>query len=186
MLDDKEKLDKLYNQVQKIHSMLEKMTKNEKVYFINIEKVDFHGPILDELEFIFDKIDVKEVSGALNIGNNFGVSVEGNKEKKNENVKASGMNINSKEKVEKTSNTNTTANEENPSDEKFSDLEKILEKKLEQAFQKGPKTKKKNHDSPKNREQNLRVLPVENLKQPGQLRKISINKKTIVKQDYES
>ena len=91
MEPDYEKLEKLYDQLQKINALLEKIT-DKKMVYINIEKLDFHGPVLDSLEFIFDKIDVKEVSGALNIGNNLGVSVEGKKE----NIKPSGVKVKAK------------------------------------------------------------------------------------------
>ena len=79
MEPDYEKLEKLYDQLQKINALLEKIT-DEKMVYINIEKLDFHGPVLDSLEFIFDKIDVKEVSGALNIGNKWMILMNNIKE----------------------------------------------------------------------------------------------------------
>ncbi|MEH7385851.1 hypothetical protein V7147_10625 [Bacillus sp. JJ1521] len=137
MQDDKEKLDKLYNQLQNIQTMLEKITKDGMVYFINIEKLDFQGPVLDSLEFIFDKIDVKEVSGALNLGNNLGVNVDG----KNKNVKPSGIKIkekNSKGKGEEQSKQATSPNDS----KEYSELEEKLEQKLDEIFPERRKSKK--------------------------------------------
>jgi len=72
---------------------MEKIT-DEKMVYINIEKLDFHGSVLDSLEFLFDNIDVKEESGALNIGTNLGVTVEGKKE--NNNIKPLGVKVKTK------------------------------------------------------------------------------------------
>jgi hypothetical protein len=65
-----------------IHSRLDdlekliKTVKGEGIsYKISIEHAEFHSPIVEHLDYHFDKLDVKEVSGALNLGNNFGVRV---------------------------------------------------------------------------------------------------------------
>lgn len=185
MQPDDDKLDKLYSQLEKLHSLLENMTKDGKFFLINIEKIDVQGPVLDELEFIFDKIDVKEVSGALNIGNNFGVSVEGNKE--NKNVKNSAVNI------KKTSEQGEAQTKQNPGSkeavQKYAEFEKKLEKKLQQIFPKGTKSKE-NKDQPNKLEKSSRtekkILPEKELKQPGQLTKIKINNQTILKTNRDN
>lgn len=177
MEPDLERMEKLYQQLQKFHSLLEHITKDGKVFLINIEKVDLHGPVLDG-DFIFDKIDVKEVSGALNIGNNHGVSVEGKKE--NSSIKPSAVSI------KKTPAQADQRSKSNPSSgeaiQKYADLEKKLEEKLEQIFPKGQKSKKKEEHHKKTEPSyrtGKKVLPEKELKHPGQLQKISINNKVI-------
>ncbi|MGM9988222.1 MAG: hypothetical protein ACI35O_13480 [Bacillaceae bacterium] len=44
-------------------------------YHINIEKIDVQRATLENLTFRLDKLDIDELSGALNLGNNFGVTV---------------------------------------------------------------------------------------------------------------
>jgi superfamily II DNA helicase RecQ len=53
-------------------------------YYFNIDKVDINNPILEKLTFKLDAIDVKELSGALSIGNNFGVKVKKDKKSKSQ------------------------------------------------------------------------------------------------------
>ncbi|MBU9712327.1 hypothetical protein [Evansella tamaricis] len=50
-------------------------------YHITVENIDIKDPVLESLTFQLDSVDVKELSGALNLGNNFGTSVN-QKEKK--------------------------------------------------------------------------------------------------------
>lgn len=47
---------------------------------VNIERVYLQNPVLEHLEFGLESIDIKELSGALNLGNNFGVNVERKKQ----------------------------------------------------------------------------------------------------------
>lgn len=39
---------------------------------IHIDNVHIHQPVLDNLTFRLDALDIKELSGSLNLGNNFG------------------------------------------------------------------------------------------------------------------
>ncbi|MBS4193736.1 hypothetical protein [Lederbergia citri] len=137
-MNDEEKLKKLQSQVEKLSSLLDKMSKDGVVYFINIEKLEFQGPVLDALEFIFDKIDVKEVSGALNLGNNFGVSVEG----KNNKIKPSGLKVKEKKNNEDENPKSKENSSNNINVQTYSEKAEKMEKKLEQVFKKAPKHKK--------------------------------------------
>ncbi|WP_419393239.1 hypothetical protein [Cytobacillus praedii] len=60
-------------------------------YHFHIDRVDIHQPVLDQLSFHLDQIDIEELSGALNVGNNFGVNIgsKKGKGKKNEGEKHS-------------------------------------------------------------------------------------------------
>jgi len=68
-------LHELTVKMGQLEKVLEKAFENGMTYEVTIENVNVHDPILKELTFRFDKLDVKEVSGALNLGNNFGVKV---------------------------------------------------------------------------------------------------------------
>jgi hypothetical protein len=40
-------------------------------YHFHIEHIDIHQPTMEELSFRLDELDIEELSGSLNIGNNF-------------------------------------------------------------------------------------------------------------------
>ncbi|WP_345241675.1 hypothetical protein [Pontibacillus salipaludis] len=42
-----------------------------KEYHFHINQVDIHNPKLDDLSFRLDSLDIEDLSGSLNIGNNF-------------------------------------------------------------------------------------------------------------------
>ncbi|GGE48896.1 hypothetical protein GCM10011391_29670 [Pullulanibacillus camelliae] len=75
-------LHELTAKMDQLEAALEQVLKNGITYEVNIENFNVHDPVLKELMFRFDKLDVKEVSGALNLGNNFGVKVGENAQKK--------------------------------------------------------------------------------------------------------
>lgn len=73
-LEDKD-LQAIHNRLDELEKLI-KTVKGEGIsYKINIEHAEFNSPIVEHLDYHFDKLDVKEVSGALNLGNNFGVRV---------------------------------------------------------------------------------------------------------------
>ncbi|MCD5325723.1 MULTISPECIES: hypothetical protein [Pontibacillus] len=59
----------------------EKVTKE---YHFHIEHIDIHNPKLDDLSFRLDSLDIEELSGSLNMGNNFSNSPE-QKQKRDKN-----------------------------------------------------------------------------------------------------
>ncbi len=74
-------LQEIDNRLKKIEEALEKMGGKTPEYHINIEKLGMYNPILKELTFSLDKIDVRDLSGSLNVGNNFGIKTENDKDK---------------------------------------------------------------------------------------------------------
>jgi hypothetical protein len=42
---------------------------------IHIENLHMHQPVLENLTFRMDQLDIHEVSGSLNLGNNFGAKI---------------------------------------------------------------------------------------------------------------
>lgn len=74
LFDLVKKLEKDLDRLSSAVSELKERPQNE--YHIYVEKMDVHSATLDELNFYLDKIDIKELSGAMNIGNTFGTKVE--------------------------------------------------------------------------------------------------------------
>ncbi|HHW36414.1 MAG TPA: hypothetical protein GXX18_03860 [Bacillales bacterium] len=74
-----EKSNVLHDIVEKIDAIekrLQEIPSQPTVYYITIQNLDIHDPILKELTFSLESLDIKELSGALNMGNNFGPKVE--------------------------------------------------------------------------------------------------------------
>jgi len=61
-------LREIYKKLLSIEEEVEKL-KSKPEYHINIEKLDVQK--LENLTFALDKLDIKDLSGTLNIGNNF-------------------------------------------------------------------------------------------------------------------
>lgn len=70
-----ERIEQLQQQVQKLESTLQQMSR-PVIEQLTIERVYLQNPVLEKLEFAFDRIDIKDLSGALNLGNNFGTTVD--------------------------------------------------------------------------------------------------------------
>lgn len=80
-------LKKIEDRLRKLEEAINKLDKSPLKYQFNVDKLEMHNPQLKELTFRLDSLDIKELSGALNMGNNFGVRV--NKEKPYKNDKKS-------------------------------------------------------------------------------------------------
>lgn len=69
-------LKELNEKIQKIEKALEELTQSEKIeHQISIESLNMKDPVLENLTFQLDQLKLEEVSGALNLGNNFGITV---------------------------------------------------------------------------------------------------------------
>ena len=42
---------------------------------ITIESVHIHQPVLEKMEYRLDNLDIEQISGSLNLGNNFGAKI---------------------------------------------------------------------------------------------------------------
>ncbi|WAH37230.1 hypothetical protein [Alicyclobacillus dauci] len=59
-----------------IEQALQRMNDQQGVKnHIHIDTLHVHDPVLEKLEFRLQNLDIDELSGALNLGNNFGVRV---------------------------------------------------------------------------------------------------------------
>ncbi|MGP4081363.1 hypothetical protein ACTWQL_15770 [Pseudalkalibacillus sp. R45] len=77
----KTEIEDLKNQIHTLNQLLE--SKKQPIeYHFHINQIDIHDPTLEELNFKLDQIDIEDLSGALNVGNNFGVTVKDRKNKK--------------------------------------------------------------------------------------------------------
>ncbi|MFZ5985641.1 MAG: hypothetical protein ACOYWZ_00745 [Bacillota bacterium] len=77
-------LKKIDERLKKLEEIIDKFSRKQPEYQININNLEVHNLELKELVFRLDNLDIKELSGALNMGNNFGVKVnDPGKAKKN-------------------------------------------------------------------------------------------------------
>ena len=68
-------LKNIEKRIAALENALIRLIEAEPSLEIRIENLDVRDPVIESLTFKFDQLDVKEVSGALNLGNNFGVRV---------------------------------------------------------------------------------------------------------------
>lgn len=73
--EKKQLLEEMDKKIKKMEDIIEQISSKPLEYHINIEKLDIHNPVLENLTFRLDKLDIKELGGALNLGNNFGVRI---------------------------------------------------------------------------------------------------------------
>jgi hypothetical protein len=67
------KKEDLHTRLEKLEQAMEQLPQHVD---IRIENLTMQNPVLENLTFRLDKLDIKELSGALNLGNNFGVKVK--------------------------------------------------------------------------------------------------------------
>ncbi|MFB5192627.1 hypothetical protein [Alicyclobacillus fastidiosus] len=72
---DATKLAAIQERLHHIELALQQMTNQGAKNSIYIDTLHVHDPVLEKLEFRLDQLDIDELSGALNLGNNFGVRV---------------------------------------------------------------------------------------------------------------
>ena len=77
-------LQNIVEKIDAIEKRLQEMPGQPTVYHITIQNLEIHDPILKELTFSLESLDIKELSGALNMGNNFGPKVEQKPKKEQE------------------------------------------------------------------------------------------------------
>jgi hypothetical protein len=68
-------LKALQERLKKIEQTLDELSQKHSAYTVNIDHLHAHNPVLEELTFQLERLDIDTVSGALNLGNNFGVRV---------------------------------------------------------------------------------------------------------------
>ncbi|MBP2243218.1 hypothetical protein J2Z40_003806 [Cytobacillus eiseniae] len=73
---DSPSLHELKQQLNDLQASVQSLKNQKTEYHFHIDKVDINHPALDQLNFHLDQIDIEELSGALNVGNNFGVSIK--------------------------------------------------------------------------------------------------------------
>ncbi|MBM7584138.1 dihydroxyacetone kinase-like predicted kinase [Bacillus pakistanensis] len=64
----------LEERLKRLESLLLSTKDKEKIE-IHIHQLTVDGPLTDKLSFELDQIDIEELSGAFNLGNNFGVDI---------------------------------------------------------------------------------------------------------------
>ncbi|MFD1425862.1 hypothetical protein JOD24_002074 [Kroppenstedtia sanguinis] len=74
----------MQERLDRVEQKLDKLAHKNFEYTVNIEHLHAHQPVLERLTFRLDQLDVQTVSGALNLGNNFGVRVVQDEKKQTE------------------------------------------------------------------------------------------------------
>jgi len=59
-----------------LEAALRQLAQRPVEYNVTIEHVHIHQPVLEKLAFRLDRLEIDELSGALNLGNNFGTKVD--------------------------------------------------------------------------------------------------------------
>lgn len=72
---EEQKLRNLKNKIQVFEKKLEQLSDKGMDNHVVIKDLTLDHPVVEKLTFHLDKLQLKEVSGALNLGNNFGVNV---------------------------------------------------------------------------------------------------------------
>lgn len=92
-------LQELEERLMRLEELIASMNTRPAVYNITIEKLEVSDPVLENLTFKLESLDVDELSGSLNLGNNFVVrSMKNKQEKKEQNKKAGKSKKSKKEK----------------------------------------------------------------------------------------
>ncbi|MFD1737658.1 hypothetical protein ACFSCX_14015 [Bacillus salitolerans] len=66
----------LLQKMEKMEEQLREIKERKIEYHITIHDIHVNDPILKELSFNLEALDIKELSGSLNLGNNFSPKVE--------------------------------------------------------------------------------------------------------------
>lgn len=69
--DIRARLDEMENRFSRVEESLNRPEARQQPQ-IQIENVHIHQPVLEKLEFRLDALDIEQLSGSLNLGNNFG------------------------------------------------------------------------------------------------------------------
>lgn len=65
----------LHERLEGLERAVERLAAKQSGHSITIENLHVHNPSLEQLTFRLDRLDIDELSGALNLGNNFGTRV---------------------------------------------------------------------------------------------------------------
>jgi hypothetical protein len=74
--NDTTPIDALLKKVEELEKLVNNLKGNKVEYNITIHDVHVNDPVIKELSYHLDKLDIKELSGQLNMGNNFSPKTE--------------------------------------------------------------------------------------------------------------
>ncbi|TCP64898.1 hypothetical protein [Baia soyae] len=63
----------LSDKIDHLESSVKELLNRSSEVHIHIHQLDIHQPVLEQLTFRLDQLDIDELSGSLNIGNNLGI-----------------------------------------------------------------------------------------------------------------
>jgi ABC-type transporter Mla subunit MlaD len=89
--DGNELLQHIGQSLEQIEKQLQSLSDKSTEYHVHIEELNVNHPVLENLTFRLDQLDIKELSGALNLGNNFAAQTDKKpKKEKPENLSQQG------------------------------------------------------------------------------------------------
>lgn len=80
----------LSDKIDRLESSIKQFAHKSSEIHIHIHQLDIHQPVLEQLTFRLDQLDIDELSGSLNIGNNLGVQTPRQHTSKNSPPKTEG------------------------------------------------------------------------------------------------
>jgi len=90
---DRQLLEQILRQLSSIEKQLKILNEKHTEYHFSIDVVNIHDPHLEELSFKLKSLDINDLSGVLNIGNNFGTNVQHQKKDHTHNGKRNGKKV---------------------------------------------------------------------------------------------
>lgn len=72
---DDDKIKGLKHKLSKIEQTIQALSDKGMNNHVVIEDLTLENPVLEKLTFRLDKLQSKDLSGAMNLGNNFGVAI---------------------------------------------------------------------------------------------------------------
>lgn len=63
----------MQHQIARMQQTLEELAGRSTT--ITIEHVEVHQPVIEKMEYRLDSLDIEQLSGSLNLGNNFGAKL---------------------------------------------------------------------------------------------------------------
>ncbi|UFJ41544.1 hypothetical protein LOK74_03145 [Brevibacillus humidisoli] len=85
----REILKRLHHMEQRLEELANQPLRHD--HYVHIEQTTVHQPVLEQLTFRLDQLQVDELSGTLNIGNNFGLSSSSDPSSQSGQSKQSGL-----------------------------------------------------------------------------------------------
>lgn len=75
-LRDNAELTRLEHKIEQLEKTMVQLTKETRKQNIVVRQLQIHQPVVENVTFRLDALDIKDLSGSLNLGNNFDVQFD--------------------------------------------------------------------------------------------------------------